>query len=394
MCARRGPNPRVQGAERRLCAAAIQFSQFRVSKGHVDSASTQAGARQKRWGIFFGFGFSFSAKLRLFCSRKSAEGRQQTDALFGWASPCSISARTIRSFRFRGPTQSRLRRRGQRAKQQARQPAGGSASRWQSCSSTALLCTALQVATALCSCSRLSPTRISFSTAAPSPFLSLAHTHTNAHTQTPCTDASACLPANLPAPARPLLPRSETALQRAGPVLCLCLCRCLGRPSAAPPVFGRSPSCIAIAENILTTSTRRRLKPAQAKPRQALHPLPTVYIRSLRSSSSLVTPSFCLLLSCPQFRKHLDPSALPTRLDCCAPIYHSGDIGSDDAPACSPSGLGTRSGTTKPLRAIPPPPQFASAKLGSGLDRPWAPPKRTAIRRSLTLGLSPDVRAV
>ncbi|GAC74489.1 hypothetical protein PANT_11d00082 [Moesziomyces antarcticus T-34] len=179
--------------------------------------------------------------------------------------------------------------------------------------------------------------------------------------------------------------KSETALQRAGPVLCLCLCRCLGRPSAAPPVFGRSPSCIAIAENILTTSTRRRLKPAQAKPRQALHPLPTVYIRSLRSSSSLVTLSFCLL-----FRKHLDPSALPTRLDCCAPIYHSGDIGSDDAPACSPSGLGTRSGTTKPLRAIPPPPQFASAKLGSGLDRPWAPPKRTAIRRSLTLGLSPD----
>lgn len=126
---------------------------------------------------------------------------------------------------------------------------------------------------------------------------SLAHTHTNAHTQTPCTDASSCLPANLPAPARPLLPRSETALQRARPVLCLCLCRCLGRPSAAPPVFGRSPSCIAIAENILSTSTRRRLNPAQAKPRQALQPLPTVYIRSLRSSSSLVTPSFCLLVS-------------------------------------------------------------------------------------------------
>jgi hypothetical protein len=51
----------------------------------------------------------------------------------------------------------------------------------QSCSSTAVLCTAMQVATALCSSSRLSPTRISFSTAAPSPFLSRTHTHKRTH---------------------------------------------------------------------------------------------------------------------------------------------------------------------------------------------------------------------
>lgn len=206
----------------------------------------------------------------------------------------------------------------------AAQPASQAASQaacWMSCQPTAVLqlhCTALH-----CTASRNCALQL-LSTFSNPPFilhsraisLSLSHTHTHTRRplhrriRLPCCLA-ACLPARTcqPAPACPYLPRSETAVQRAGPVLCLCLCLCLcrrlGRPSAAPPVFGGSPSCIAIAENILTTSTRRRLNPAQSQapssPSSAAHCLHSLASFLLVVGHSLLLPlglfpslSFCL----------------------------------------------------------------------------------------------------
>ncbi len=279
-----------------LCAAAIQFSQFRVSKRPCRFMLRPKPEHAKSdGGIFFGFGFFFfreaTALLLPKVSRRQTADRRAVSV----GEPLLHLCTNHPLISISRPTQSRLRRRGQRAKQQARQPAGGSASRlailqlhWQ------CLCTAL--ASRNCALQLLStfsnPHFILHSRAIS---LSLSHTHTQTHTRRPPaqTHPPACLPTcpHLPALSCPdpkqhfnvpglSSASASVAASAAHPLLLLSL--------------AAAPSCIAIAENILITSTRRRLKssPSQApsSPSTAAHCLHSFASFLLVVGHSLLLP--------------------------------------------------------------------------------------------------------
>ncbi len=303
MCARRGPNPRVQGQSggyvRRLFnsgSAKAMSIQLRPKPEHAKSD----------FSFFFLFPFPRSYGSSATESQQKADSRQ-TRCLGAPLHEPSANFEAQFSLAYGGA-----------ASEPSSKPSSLLDELPANCSPAAPLhCSALHCKSQLRSAAPLDFLQPAFHSPQPRhlPF-SLTHTHTHTRRplhrriRLPCCLA-ACLPARTcqPAPACPYLPRSETAVQRAGPVLCLCLCLCLcrrlGRPSAAPPVFGGSPSCIAIAENILTTSTRRRLNPAQSQapssPSSAAHCLHSLASFLLVVGHSLLLPlglfpslSFCL----------------------------------------------------------------------------------------------------